>query len=411
MEPTTTLQDEIKIGTLYPVGGFRACGVSAGLRKSGRPDLALIVSSRDCAAAGVFTTNQVKAAPVLVDMERLAHDPDTIRAVVTNAANANACTGEEGLHNAERTAKVAAEALGITPEQVLVLSTGVIGVQLPMDRMVNGIPQATGILENNGWLDAATAIMTTDTRPKAASRQLDGYTITGIAKGSGMIAPNMATMLAILTTDAKIPQPLLQQALRDANSVSFNRISVDGDTSTNDSVLLLANGDSGVQVGGGPAYRRFLAALTDICTELAHMIVRDGEGATRFVTVKVSGAPDNLSAHQIANTIGTSPLVKTAIYGGDANWGRVIAAAGRAGVPFDPSRLDLWFSAGSNGQSPLQVVANGTPASYEEEAAAAIFAQREVTILLSVGDGSGVAEVWTCDFSHDYVSINADYRS
>lgn len=395
-----TLQDKIVLAELQQVAGFQAAGVSIGLRKSGRPDFAMLVSETDCTLAAVFTTNQVKAAPVLVNMERLQHHASAIRAVVTNAANANACTGEQGLANARQTAAWVAAELGIAPEQVLVQSTGVIGVQLPMDKFAAGIPLAAAALASEGWSDAAHAIMTTDTRPKAVSRHFAGYTITAIAKGSGMIAPNMATMLAMIATDAAIPQPALQAALSRVNQISFNRISVDGDTSTNDTVLLLANGASGVT----PDMTEFEAALTEVCTALAHMIVRDGEGATKFITIRVAGASDDSAAHAIANTIATSPLVKTAFYGNDANWGRIIAAAGRAGIPLDPTALNLWFDA-------VQVVANGTPTGYLEADAAAVFAQEEIEVRLAVGVGAGQATVWTCDFSHDYVSINADYRT
>lgn len=395
-----TLQDKIIVADLQHVTGFRAGGVSIGLRKSGRPDFAMIVSDTDCTLAAVFTTNQVKAAPVLYNMERLQHNASRIRAVVTNAANANACTGEQGLMNSRQTAAWVAAELGIEPEQVLVQSTGVIGVQLPMEKFASGIPVAVAALDEGGWAEAAHAIMTTDTRPKAVSRQCAGYTITAIAKGSGMIAPNMATMLAMIVTDARIPQPALQTALSHVNQVSFNCISVDGDTSTNDTVLLLANGATGVE----PDLAAFEAALMEVCTELAHMIVRDGEGATKFITIAVSGAPDDTSAHAIANTIATSPLVKTAFYGSDANWGRIVAAAGRAGVALDPTAFQLWFDA-------LQVVANGTPTGYQEAEAATIFAQEEITVQLVVGAGQGQATVWTCDFSHEYVSINADYRT
>lgn len=395
-----TLQDKIIVADLQHVTGFQAGGVSIGLRKSGRPDFAMIVSDTDCTLAAVFTTNQVKAAPVLYNMERLQHNASRIRAVVTNAANANACTGEQGLMNSRQTAAWVAAELGIEPEQVLVQSTGVIGVQLPMEKFASGIPSAAAALDEGGWAAAAHAIMTTDTRPKAVSRQCSGYTITAIAKGSGMIAPNMATMLAMIVTDAHISQPTLQTTLSRVNQVSFNCISVDGDTSTNDTVLLLANGASGVE----PDLAEFEAALTEVCTELAHMIVRDGEGATKFITITVSDAPDDSSAHAIANTIATSPLVKTAFYGSDANWGRIVAAAGRAGVALDPTAFQLWFDA-------LQVVANGTPTDYQEAEAAAIFAQEEITVHLVVGAGQGQATVWTCDFSHEYVSINADYRT
>lgn len=409
--PTSTLQEKIVMQTLHPVTSFKASGVASGLRKSGKTDFSIITSSIDCNAAGVFTTSQVKAACVLLNMEHLKHDPTKIRAVVTNTANANACTGEQGMQNARQTAIWAAEELGCDPEQILVLSTGVIGLQLPMDIMEYGVQLAASALDENGWEDTAPAIMTTDTRPKGVSKQLKGYTITGIAKGSGMIAPNMATMLSIIATDAHVPQPLLQKALQTANGYSFNSISVDGDTSTNDTVLLLANGASGTIIEEGDSYDEFVAELTEICTELAQMIVRDGEGATKFITVQVTGAKDETSAHTVANTIASSPLVKTAFYGQDANWGRIMMAAGRSGVPFDQSKLSLWFDTGLSVDEGLQVVENGMVTDYLEEDAAAIFAKEEIALRLDLGQSSASAVVWTCDLSHDYVSINADYRT
>ena len=396
---------------IHAVAGFTASGIASGLRKSGKKDLSIVASEKDCVLAAVFTTNQVKAAPVLLNMQRLAEHSTEIRAVVTNAANANACTGQQGIDNAHQTAVWVAEQLNIKPEQVLVQSTGVIGVQLPMDILATGIPQAAQTLEADGWLSAATAIMTTDTQPKYHSVVGAGYTITGIAKGSGMIAPNMATMLGIITTDVQIEQSLLQQALTEANGQSFNCISVDGDTSTNDTVLLLANGMSDVVISAGDTYQEFVAQLTTVCTELAQMIVLDGEGATKFITVEVTGAEDNATAHAIANTIATSPLVKTAFYGSDANWGRILAAAGRAGVGFEPNQVDLWFSEGQALVDGLQVVANGQPTDYAEEDAAHIFAQEEITVQLNLNASAGSSTVWTCDLSHDYVSINADYRT
>ncbi len=411
MMKTTTLQDKIVIETIHPVKDFQVVGVHAGLRRSERPDFTLIYSERPCTAAGVFTTNYVKAAPLLLNMQHLAENGSNMRVIVTNAANANACTGEQGLQNAQLTAEWAADKLDLLPQQVFVQSTGVIGVQLPMDKIANGINLAVENLSEDGWDTAMRGIMTTDTRPKAYSLQSKhGYTITAIAKGSGMIAPNMATMLAMITTDAAVPQPLLQKALHAANGVSFNRISVDGDTSTNDTVLVLANGASGVVIGDDN-YADFVAELTAVCTDLAHKIVLDGEGATKFITIKVKGAADNESAHRIANTIAISPLVKTAFYGADANWGRVLMAAGRAGVPFDQSQVNLWFASETASPSQLQVVANGTPTNYEEAEAALIFQQEEIIVTLEVGTGDGHSIVWTCDFSHEYVSINADYRT
>ena len=408
MAELRSLQNKIELGLLHPVAGFKTMGLAAGLRKSGRSDFSIVYSETDCAAAGVFTTNQVKAAPVLLDMERLQHNASTIRAIVTNAAVANACTGEQGLRNAHQTAAMAAAALDIEPEQVLVLSTGVIGVQLPMDKIEAGVKLVSETLHPEGWGQTANAMMTTDTRPKAYSFQSPhGYTITGVAKGSGMIAPNMATMLAVIATDAAIPQADLQKALTEANLHSFNRITVDGDTSTNDTVLLLANGAAGVT----PPMSEFGAALTEVCQELARMIVLDGEGATTFIEINVNGAKSHEDAHRVANTIGTSSLVKTAFYGADANWGRILAAAGRAGVDLDMNSLSLWFKVRGNNEPPLQVVASGSPLDYDESAATAIFRHDEINVQLDLGLGDASATVWTCDLSHDYVSINANYRT
>ena len=405
------LQDKIIMGTLYPVTGFKVSGVYAGIRKINKPDFTIVASDMDCTFASVFTTNQFMAAPVLLDMQRLAENPTHIRAVITNAGNANACTGEPGLQNAIKTTELAAEMLGCLPKQVLVLSTGVIGVQLPMDKVAYGIENGVAELEEDAWSGAARAIMTTDTKPKGVSKQCGGYTITAIAKGSGMIAPNMATMLSIVATDAAVPQPLLQKALSAVSAKSFNRISVDGDTSTNDTVLLLANGASGTLITETHGYAEFVGHLTELCTELSQMIVMDGEGATKFIAVHVTGAADDASAYAVANTIAISPLVKTAFYGGDANWGRIMMAAGRAGVPLDQSKLNLWFAVGKATSGGLQVVANGTPTHYSEAEASHIFAQQEITVHLDLGLGTAESTVWTCDFSHEYVSINGDYRT
>jgi glutamate N-acetyltransferase/amino-acid N-acetyltransferase len=295
-----------------------------------------------------------------------------------------------------------------------VLSTGVIGVQLPMEKLEAGIMAgAKGLSRENGRL-AAEAIMTTDTHPKHLAVRVnlpDGtVTIGGMAKGAGMIHPNMATMLAVLTTDAAIAPDVLDGLLKTAVNQSFNRISIDGDTSTNDTILLLANGVSGTAVVDPDSITQFGAALNQLCTALAHMIVRDGEGATKFVEIQVTGAKSEDDAHQIANSIATSPLVKTAFAGSDANWGRLLMAAGRAGVPFDQTKINLWI--GVQQADELQLVANGTPAEYEEVDAAAVFAEPEFMIQLDLGSGGGgTAVVWTTDLSHDYVRINADYRT
>ncbi len=393
--------------SIQAVKGFRVCGIDAGLRayfgRPSAPDLALVAADGLCSAAGVFTTNLVRAAPVILDEARIKSGASHIRAVLVNTASANACTGEQGLRNAEQSAAWTAQALGCQPEQVLVMSTGVIGTQLPMERLQQAIPAAAAALRADAWNDAARAIMTTDTRPKQAAATSGGFTIAGIAKGAGMIAPNMATMLSVIVTDAVITPPLLNRALHCAADHSFNRIVVDGDMSTNDTVLILANGASGVEITESSLVS-FTISLTAVCETLAQAIVRDGEGATKFIELSVTGARSVEEARQIGNTIATSPLVKTAFYGGDANWGRILAAAGRAGVPLDQHKLSLWYE-------DLQLVANGTPPNYDEARANAIAAQSDVKVRLDLGQGDQQATIWTCDLSHDYVDINGHYRT
>jgi glutamate N-acetyltransferase/amino-acid N-acetyltransferase len=405
----------------YIVKGFDAGAAAAGIKKNGAPDLALVASRVPCRAAGVVTRNLFPAAPVIYDRQLLAFNPESIHAVLVNAGCANACTGPEGEANARIAAEQVALHLGAHEHSVFVMSTGVIGVQLPMDKVLAGVPKVVETLAPDGWPAAAAAIMTTDTRPKLATRQVTlgdvTATITGIAKGAGMLHPNMATMLAVIATDAFVAQPLLQQALAAATEVSFNRISVDGDTSTNDTVILLANAladNEEIDAADSAAFAAFSAALTDLCTELAQALVRDGEGVTRFVTVQVRGAASNAEAHQAANTIATSPLVKTAFFGGDANWGRILAAVGRAGIEVDPARCDLFIDGGANAATRLgdvQLVAGGVPLSYSEAAATAIFAQPEIDVRVKLGLGAGAATVWTSDLSYDYVRINGDYRT
>jgi glutamate N-acetyltransferase / amino-acid N-acetyltransferase len=397
-------------GVTSPVG-FVAGTAKAAIKKPGRPDAALVASERPCTAAAVFTQNQIVAAPVIVDRETVAGHAHHIRAVVANAGNANACTGEPGLANAREMQRITAIALNCQPEQILVLSTGVIGVQLPMARLAQGIRQAAQRLDAGNGLAAAEAIMTTDTYAKQAAVrvQLSAGTVTigGMAKGSGMIHPNMATMLAVLTTDAVIEPEQLQGMLATAVDVSFNCISVDGDTSTNDTALLLANGTSGVTLASKEDATLFGQALTQLCLHLAHQIIRDGEGATKFVTIQVIGAASDADAHRVAATIATSPLVKTAFAGSDANWGRILAAAGRAGVSFDQNQVSLYIE----GVNRLQLVAHGTPTDYAERDAAAVFARPKFTVHLDLNSGPGQATMWTTDLSHGYVSINADYRT
>ncbi|MBK7179848.1 MAG: bifunctional glutamate N-acetyltransferase/amino-acid acetyltransferase ArgJ [Chloroflexi bacterium] len=407
-------------GTVTSPIGFQATAVAAHIKYPDRSDLALIVSEMDCSATAVFTKNQVVAAPVVVDRATLKTNNSHIRAVLINSGNANASTGQPGLDNARQSQALVATAVGCAANEVLVMSTGVIGVQMPMARLQAGITAAGQALRQSraedlaaGGLAVARAIMTTDTRPKHLAVQIDMpgglVTIGGMAKGAGMIHPNMATMLSLITSDAAIAPDMLAGLLKTAVNHSFNRISIDGDTSTNDTVLLLANGASGVAVDNHDSAVLFGKALTALCAELARMIVKDGEGATKFVEIVVSGAETAVDAHTVANTIATSPLVKTAFAGGDANWGRILAAAGRAGVPFDQYRTQLWV--GVQHTDELQLVSQGTPTDYQEREAAAIFNQPEFKIRLDLGRGDAHETVWTCDLSHDYVAINADYRT
>jgi glutamate N-acetyltransferase/amino-acid N-acetyltransferase len=393
--------------------GFRAAGVAAGIKKHGGLDLALIVADTACTAAAVFTTNQVQAAPVLFDRDVLQRNPTGIRAVVINSGCANAVTGERGLRNAEATAKAVAEALKLPAHSVFVMSTGVIGEHLPMDRLLPGVAKAAQSLadDEDAGRAAARAIMTTDTRPKEVTLRtaIDGLpiTISGICKGAGMIHPNMATLLALVCTDAAIGPIALEAALHEAVERSFNCMSIDGDTSTNDTLLALANGTAGnqrIDSVGTPGFEAFQQALTAVCIELAKMVARDGEGATKFVTIEVAGAKSFEDARQIGRTIATSSLVKTAIFGIDANWGRVLAAVGRSGVPVDPQRLALWFGS-------VQLVGAGAPLAYSERDAHAALTGAEVSIRVDLDLGGASATVWTCDFSHEYVSINAEYRT
>ncbi len=383
--------------------GFRAAGAACGLKASGALDLALVVSDGDSSCAGVFTTNRVQAAPVLYDRQVLAANKSSIRAVVANSRCANACTGDGGLEDARAMAQAAAQAVGCRPDQVLVLSTGVIGTRLDMTKISAGIGLATPRLSPDGGADAARAIMTTDTFPKTSELEAGTYAMGGMCKGAGMIHPNMATMLAVITTDAKIAPALLDRALRAAVGQSFNRISVDGDMSTNDTLLILANGASGFEVTENEI-DRFTQAMTLVSTDLAKQIARDGEGATKFVQIGVTGAGSEADAVRVARSIANSPLVKTALYGGDANWGRVVAAAGYSGVAVEPSKMALWFG-------DVQVFKNGMPAQYDEAASTAAIAGKEVAIRLELGMGTANGLVWTCDMSHDYVTINGKYRT
>jgi glutamate N-acetyltransferase / amino-acid N-acetyltransferase len=416
------MSDSINNFALAP--GFHAAAAACGLKTSSAMaasdlDLALVAAAGPCSAAGVFTTNRVKAAPVLYDQEVLAHNAGEIRAVIANAGCANAVTGPRGMQDARRMAALTAEAIDCRPDQVLVLSTGVIGRHLDMEKLAGGIAEVASAAAQQGAPFAARAIMTTDTVPKVASRQvtIDGATVTisGFCKGSGMIHPNMATMLAVVTTDVVAEPGILHLALRSAVERSFNRVSVDGDTSTNDTVLLLASGASGVRIDRANL-QAFAGELERVCVDLAKQVARDGEGATRLVEIRVTGAEDEAQAHTVANSVARSPLVKTAIYGGDPNWGRVLCAAGYSGAAIDPDKLSLTFGPadryGDKYDTPaIQVVANGLPTSYEERQAAAALRSDPVLVTLDLGLGGAATTVWTCDLTTEYIEINAHYTT
>lgn len=389
--------------------GFRAAGLHCGIKKAGVLDLALVVSDRSGPIGGVFTTNRVVAAPVALDRLHLRHGVG--RAILINSGNANACTGRPGMAAAQRTAAVVARTLGIPIHEVFIGSTGVIGRPLPVDRIIKAVPALVERISSLGGLSAARAILTTDLKPKAIARRarINGRTVIigGMAKGSGMIHPAMATMLGYLTTDAAITRTGLQRALTQAVDDSFNCISVDGDTSTNDTVLCLANGLAGNRpiTEGTSAFRQFVRLLTEACQPLALAVCRDGEGVTKVVKIEVEGAGTTLQARQVANTIGTSNLVKTALFGEDANWGRVMAAIGRAGVTMDPAKINVSFGG-------VPMVRNGVglgPAA--ERRIAKVFHRKEFTIQVKLGQGRHRSHLWTTDLSYDYVRINASYRS
>ena len=384
--------------------GFRAAGVSCGIKKSGAPDLALIVSDVDASAAAVFTTNKAQAAPVLVSRARLAASGGRARVVAINSGCANACTGPEGLATAELMADAAAHAAQCDAAEALVASTGVIGVALDRDRVVRGIADAVAFLGREGG-PAARAIMTTDPFPKEASVEVTTaagtYRVGGIAKGSGMIEPMMATMLAVVTTDAKVEPATLQRALAVAADATFNAITVDGECSTNDCVFALANGASGV----APDLPVLVEALRAVCEPLAVGIVRGGEGATKLVTVEVTGARSDAEAKQAARAIANSPLVKTAVHGADPNWGRLVAVAGRAGVEFALERARVTIG-------PTVLFADGRPFDERADEASRHLHGKEVLLRVDLGaGGTGTARIWTCDLSAEYVRINAEYRT
>lgn len=400
-----------KLPPLHPVPGIRLGTTAAGIRKPGRRDLVVIACDAGTHAAAVFTQNQFAAAPVVLAREHLARKIP--RALLINTGFANAATGDGGYADARACCAALAQALGCAIEETLPFSTGVIGERMPVARMTAGIPACVAALQAAGWKDAAHGIMTTDTVPKGSSRQfeLDGktVTITGIAKGAGMIQPNMATMLAFVATDAAVAPAVLQRALQTAADDSFNCITVDGDTSTNDACLLLATGRAGnriIEDDASAAYRAFAQALDAVTLELAQAIIRDAEGATKFVTVEVVDGRSEADCREAAYAIATSPLVKTALFASDPNWGRILAALGRARI----GRLD------TNGVSvdinDVRVFERGAvAASYSEAQGVAAMRASEITLRVNLGSGQAVARVWTCDLSHDYVRINAEYRS
>jgi len=394
-------------GIVLEVPGFVAGAVAAGLKKGGNKDLGIIFSEVPACAAGVFTTNQVQAAPVLFDKERIKSG--RCQAIVANSGNANACTGKRGIEDAEAVARSAATTLGIPEELVLVASTGVIGQRLNVSAIEAAIPRLAGTLSSTGLYDLAQAIMTTDTFPKAFSKQGGigdkTFTVTGVAKGAGMILPDLATMLCFVCTDIAARSDLLGQALKDAVATSFNTITVDGDTSTNDTVLLLANGLSGLNLEEAACAAAFQKILNEVLFALAIDIVRDAEGATKLVSIQVKGTSSKADATTVAYTVANSPLVKTALFGEDANWGRIIAAVGRAGVPISIDTIDIYFD-------DVCMVKDGQGCgSQAEEAATRVLKTDRFWITIDLKLGSEAATVHTCDLSTEYVRINADYRS
>lgn len=396
-----------KAGVTFP-HGFKASGVKAGIKKSGNLDLAVIYTEKEAAVAGTFTQNSVAAAPVWVSKEVVKGGK--AHAIVANAGCANACTGDKGMADAKEMAACTAKALGCNADEVIVGSTGVIGVTLPMDKIKSGVEAAVKALTENGSELAGNAIITTDTYSKACAleTEIGGKKVRfgAIAKGSGMIQPNMATMLCYITTDAAIDAKLLQEALSDIVEVSFNMISVDGDMSTNDMAIVLANGAAGNEkiTAKGADYDAFYNALKSICVGLAQRIAADGEGATKFLTINVKGTKTFEDAKTVAMSVAKSPLVKTAFFGEDPNWGRVICAVGYANAPMVPEKTVVKFGG-------IPVYANGLPAPFEESAIRDVMAEHDIVIDIEMGLGTAEATVWSCDFSYEYVKINGEYHT
>ncbi|RHW22917.1 bifunctional glutamate N-acetyltransferase/amino-acid acetyltransferase ArgJ [Pseudomonas jilinensis] len=395
---------------LHPVPGFRLGIASAGIKRAGRKDVVVMEAAPGSVIAGVFTTNAFCAAPVTLCKQHLAHHP---RYLLVNTGNANAGTGKPGMQAAVRTCEALAELVQVGPEQVLPFSTGVIGELLPADKIIAVLPQALANLAESNWAEAAEGIMTTDTLPKGCSRQISlggqTVTITGISKGAGMIRPNMATMLGYIATDAKIAPPLLQRLVKEAADLSFNRITIDGDTSTNDSCMLIATGQADmVEIidYASADYRALSDAVKGVMLELAQAIVRDGEGATKFVTIQVNGGGNQDECLDVAYAVAHSPLIKTALFASDPNWGRILAAVGYAGVPeLNVEKIDVYLD------EVCITRQGGRAADYTEEQGARVMGQEEITIRIELGRGQHSETLWTTDLSHEYVRINAEYRT
>ena len=396
--------------TLHPVPGFELGIASAGIKRPGRKDVVVMRCAEGSSVAGVFTLNAFCAAPVILAKQRVQ---GTVRYLLTNTGNANAGTGAPGLAAAERTCAKLAELTGVDASAVLPFSTGVIGEPLPVEKIEGALQAALDDLSENNWAEAATGIMTTDTLPKGASRQFqhDGVTITvtGISKGAGMIRPNMATMLGYIATDAKVAPQVLKDLMLDGANKSFNRITIDGDTSTNDCCMLIATGKADVaQVteARGPLFEALKKAVFEVCMEVAQAIVRDGEGATKFVTVQVNGGGNHQECLDVGYAVAHSPLIKTALFASDPNWGRILAAVGRAGVPeLDVSLIDVYLG------DVCIASKGGRATTYTEAQGSAVMAQEEITIRIELGRGQCSETIWTTDLSHEYVKINAEYRT
>lgn len=393
----------------FSVPGFKVWGIHCGIKKTDKKDLAIIYSDREASIAGMFTKNKVKAAPILFNMAQIKSGKG--QAIIANSGCANACTGKRGLGDARATAEIAARELGISSHSVYVASTGVIGEFLPMPKLATGISTAAGLLSATGWEQTAEAIMTTDIYPKVSVQQeeIGGKTITvaGIAKGSGMIHPDMATMLCFIVTDAAISAPLLKKSLVSATENSFNSIIVDGDMSTNDMILCMANGAAGNKriAPASKEHKKFQACLSAVAMSLAKQIVRDGEGATKFVEIQIQNARTPVEAKRAAVTIAKSSLVKTALFGEDANWGRIMAALGYSGVDMDPAKTDITI-----GKTKLVEKGLGQGKAADREATQAL-KQREIQIIIDLHKGKAASTIWTCDLSYEYIKINAAYRS